>query len=122
MSNLGRYQDITRWSKKVGGPNNLLLLVAVGGYAVIRPAEGAIKMAVNKVKDHFSKKNNTSSERIYSVKIAGISNEGVKLKVGDSFRVLERDDDACLVEIIGNKDNPYFISSKLLEAISDYKA
>lgn len=34
MSNLGLYQKITTYSKKVGGPINFLLFVAGGGYGV----------------------------------------------------------------------------------------
>lgn len=43
MGNLGWYQLITTWSKKVGGPKNLLLLVAAGGYTIVRSVEAGGK-------------------------------------------------------------------------------
>ena len=37
------------------------------------------------------------------------------------FKVLERDGDAALIEIMNDENNPYFISAKFLSSISDYK-
>lgn len=51
----------------------------------------------------------------------GVSNEGVILESGDSFNVLESDGEAVLIEKIGDSNNPYLVSSELLEEISDYK-
>lgn len=108
MSNLGRYQDITRWSKKLGGSTNFLLVVAASGYAVLRPTEAVIKKGIHKAKKHFPEKGKKSNTRVFTVKTSGTSNEGIVLKEVDMFKVLERDGDSCLIEIIGNKNNPYF--------------
>ena len=41
--------------------------------------------------------------------------------VDDTFKVLEIDGDAALIEKIGDENNPYFVSGCFLESISDYK-
>ncbi len=41
-------------------------------------------------------------------------------KEGDHFKVLEEDGDSVLIELLGNDDNPYFVSKELLKEISDY--
>ncbi len=127
MNNLGGYQVLTTIAKKVGGPKKLIALI-VGGSAVVGTLvfEGG-KIAFRKGKEtvaHFKRKNQKSYQDlqvIYIIKQDGESNEGLKLKKGDSFRVLESDGDAVLIELIGNTNNPYFVSKKLLEHISDYK-
>lgn len=43
MGNLGWYQLLTTWAKKVGGPKQLMLLLAAGGYIIIRPVEAGGK-------------------------------------------------------------------------------
>lgn len=48
VSNLGLYQKITTYSKKVSGPVNFLLLVAGGGYVVGRIIETGITRTVKK--------------------------------------------------------------------------
>lgn len=62
-----------------------------------------------------------NSEKVYITKQDGESNEGLKFKVGDKFKVLESDGDAILIELIGNANNPYFVDVELLRAISDYE-
>lgn len=127
MSNLGGYQVLTTIAKKVGGPGKLIALI-VGGSAVVGAlaVEGG-KIAFKKGKEtvaYFKEKSNKlykNAQVKYIIKQDGESNEGLKLKTGDSFRVLESDGDAVLIELIGNKNNPYFVSKELLEQISDYK-
>lgn len=122
MSNLGLYQEMTTYAKKVGGPLQFVGIL-VGSGAVIG---GAIATSVNviskKVKKHIEDKNKRlESEIIYKVTCYGCSNEGLVFDVGDTFRVLESDGDAVLIEKIGNANNPYFVSKKFLNTISDYK-
>lgn len=59
---------------------------------------------------------------IYSVTAEGVSNEGLEFKIGDQFRVLEKDKDAVLIEKIGDDNNPYFVSEELFKNISNYKS
>lgn len=121
MSNLGWYQILTSMAKKVGGPKNLIGIfvgsgVIIGGVAVCGAVCGgnAIKRSLDK------KKQIRESAIIYTVDKEGKSNEGLLFEVGDRFKVLERDGDACLIEIEGNNNNPYFVSGIFLSSISDY--
>lgn len=119
MSNLGAYQAMTTLAKKVGGPVKLAILVAAGGYGVIRGGEAGVKAIVKGIKKHNEKK--TTDNKIYVVKKEGISNEGLSFNEGDKFRVLEIVEDAILIEKIGDTNNPYFVDVNLLRSISDYK-
>lgn len=124
MSNLGGYQVFTTLAKKVGGPGNLIALIAGGGAIVGGIAVKCGEFAVKKGKQAIAnrKKNDSSinSDTIYTVEREAESKEGLRFKVGDSFRVLECDGDAILIELIENKYNPYFVSEKLLKEISNY--
>lgn len=123
MSNLGAYQWLTTVAKKVGGPKNLVGIIAgtgaVTGVAIYKGGE----IAVKKIKKKMNKKEQQeiSDTIIYSVKEDGVSNEGLDFKIGDQFRVLETDKDAVLIEKIGDNNNPYFVSEELLKKISNYK-
>ena len=119
MSNLGLYQTMTTWSKKMGGPLNLLLAVGVGGYALGRTVEAGGKLIVKSVKKQIEKKKTANAE-IYVVNTEGTSNEGLHFSINDRFRVLEIADDAVLIEKIGNANNPYFVSADLLHSISNF--
>lgn len=122
MSNLGAYQTMTTLAKKLGGPVKLGLAIAVGGYAVIRTGESVCKLGIKKIRSHNENKKYTKENVItYSVTETGASNEGVMFRKGDVYKVLERDGDSVLVELIGNHNNPYFVSADFLSSISDYK-
>lgn len=127
MSNLGGYQVFTTLAKKVGGPGKLVALIASGGAIIggltVKGGEFAIKKAKKTIVNYREKSNNLykDTQVIYTIKQYGESNEGLKLNVGDSYRVLESDGNAVLIELIGNEDNPYFVSKELLKQISDYK-
>ena len=43
MSNLGPYQTMTTWSKRVGGPYNLAVIIALGGYCLGKIGELGVK-------------------------------------------------------------------------------
>ena len=58
---------------------------------------------------------------IYTVNAEGTSNEGLRFKVGDKFKVLDVVGDAGLIEIIRDNNSPYFVSLQFLSSISDYK-
>ena len=118
MSNLGWYQKITTAAKRVGGPKNLILLIGVGGYGILRLGEAGTKKFVRAIIQY--KENKKFSSKLYVVLAEGESNEGLLFKIGDTFRVLEADGDAILIEKIGEKSNPYFVDKELLLTISDY--
>ena len=98
----------------------MALLVGVGlalGVGATKGAEGII----NKIKNNTDKKQKSSETAvIYKINKEGRSNEGVLFKPNDEFKVLERDGDAGLIELIGNDKNPYFVSLKFLSGISNY--
>lgn len=125
MSNLGLYQWLTTTAKKVGGPINLLLLAGSLGAAIYKGGEMAVKWCVNTVK---TRKANKVSEpalrtelKLCSVTSPGKSDEGLEFSVGEQFYALKVDDNSVLVEKIGDKNNPCFVSAELLHRISDYK-
>lgn len=126
MSNLGGYQTLTTLAKKVGGPGKLVALIAGGGVLLggiaVKGGGFVIKKGKKAIAKH-KEKNGTSLENnqtTYTVQQDGESNEGLEFKVGDKFKVLDSDGDAILIELIGNKNNPYFVSKDLLERISDF--
>lgn len=53
MSNLGLYQKITTYSKKVGRPINFLLLVAGGGYGVGKIIEKAQTIPILSLRSYY---------------------------------------------------------------------
>lgn len=121
MSNLGMYQNITKWSKKLGGPVNFIAVVAVGGYAVGKCAEFVVKQGSRIVGNLAEKKQVTSeNDCVYTTRAAGWCDDEVVVSVGDKFRVLGCDGEAVLIELIGKPDNPYFVSDAWLRTVSDY--
>ncbi|MBQ2963202.1 MAG: hypothetical protein IJE14_00945 [Clostridia bacterium] len=126
MSNLGAYQTFTTIAKKFGGVKNLIGIIATGSATI--GAAGGIgayvggKKIVNNIKKRKTLKDVTlKDDIIYKVIKKGESNEGLKFEIGNEFRVLEADGEAILIEIIGDTNNPYFVSADLLHLISNYK-
>lgn len=115
MSNLGLYQKITTYSKKIGGPLQFLGAVALGGYIVLRTVEAGGKTVIKRLKSKEKAIANT-----YVVHTQGMSNEGLRFVVGEQFRVLEIVEDVVLIEKIGDVNNPYFVSAELLCSISNF--
>lgn len=135
MSNLGGYQVITTLIKRVGGPENAMKLAAAAGglllvaggaaHAGIQKATPALKKKAEQLIETWRSREGATGElagSVYTVTAAAESDQGVSFDVGDTFRVLERDADAVLIELIGNDDNPWVISADLLAEISDFPA
>lgn len=122
MSNLGAYQWITSTSKKVGGPINLLLLTGAIGAAVYKVSEIGVKKGIKAFKVHQATKTKRleANKNIYSVTSPGTSNEGIEFPIGTKFRVLEKDGNSVLIEKIGDKNNPYFVSAEFLCNVSNF--
>ena len=116
MRNLKGYQIMTTVAKKVGGPMNLVICMAVTGYAIGKLVEIPIKVLKEK-----------SSEKVYTVDTFGISDNGINLYPGDKFKVLEEDTEMAFIEIVGEVYNQYFekesnrktIRQKLLQIFGD---
>ena len=124
MSNLGAYQWITSTSKKVGGPVNLLLLTGAAGATLYKLGEIGVKKGIKAFKAYQATKTKCleTNENIYSVTSHGTSNEGVEFPIGTKFEVLKTDGDSVLIKKIGDKNNPYFVSSEFLRTISNYES
>ncbi len=119
MSNLGAYQWITETSKKVGGPKNLMGVIAVAG-AIVGVAVGVAGCKIiQKRQEKMNNKRKSIDIEKYVVNTFGISDEGIKFDVGEQFYVLATDEGAVLVEKVGD-NNPYFVSEEFLKKISDY--
>lgn len=122
MNNLGWYQVITTWSKKVGGPLNLLGIVAgVGALGGVAGTKGIEALVASQKKKAIEKEKVAELSKTYTIIKDGVSNEGLQFHVGETFRVLERDGNAVLIEKLGDDNNPYFVASEFLNGISDYK-
>lgn len=122
MSNLGWYQVITTWSKKVGGPLNLLGIVAgVGTLGGVVGTKGIEALVASQKKKATEKEKVAELSKTYTISKEGVSNEGLQFHVGETFKVLERDGNAVLIEKLGDDNNPYFVAAEFLNGISDYK-
>ena len=117
MSNLGMYQLITQWSKKVGGPRNFLVLVAGAGAVSYKCLEFTVKKIYNLAKKRNSIK--YSDETTYTINKSAVDNQNLEFNVGDKFKVLETDGNAVLIEKTGDKNNPYYVSANFLRTISN---
>ena len=122
MSNLGWYQIMTTVAKKCGGPLKFVGGVfGAGALAGVAGTKG-VKVIADFVKNRATEKNrDIEKSLIYNVCKEGVSNEGLQFHVGETFKVLERDGNAVLIEKIGDNNNPYFVASEFLNEISDYK-
>ncbi len=119
MSNLGPYQWFTTASKKLGGPIQFVLLAALGGYILFRGIEAGGKYVyklVKKNKDLSDGEILNASKWI--VKVEGTSNEGIHFNIGDEFYILGNDNDAILIDKIGDSNSPYYISKNFFDFIT----
>lgn len=121
MGNLGWYQLMTTLAKKVGGPKNLFLLVAAGGYTIVRSVETGGKIVYRLVKNKSKSTSQESSLEICAFTENGIGENGLSFSSGDKFFIAEIHDDAVLIEKENDDNNPYFVSANWLQTVSNYK-
>lgn len=129
IGNLGAYQIMTTWAKKVGGPVNLLLLVlgagGLGGGAAVYTGRDKIESFLNRIKQitGLGARKGALEVQEYKYKCTSdckISKE-LTLKCGDRFAVLWKDEDKALICVEGASKNPYFVSKAPLEKASDFE-
>lgn len=122
MGNLGGYQTLTTFAKKVGGPEKLVTLLIGSGMILgitIEKSRVYISKKTKKLLYEFKEKNcSVENGNIYIVIKNCEINEKLRLEKNNLYRVLESDGDAVLIELFGNDNNPYVISKKMLEDIS----
>ena len=121
MSNLGWYQLMTTFAKKVGGPKRFMSMLFGGGALT----GGTLVWGGSKIKKIICKELKKKEDArkaaiIYTVDKNAKSKEGLAFVAGDRFKILEKIDDAALIEKLGDNNNPYFVSCKFLASISDY--
>lgn len=123
VGNLGNYQRMVQLAKATNGPVALGIYVLAGGFLVGAAVGPTIKKGANKAYQSAKLKVRASRSAklgTYIVVTEANAGMGLRLRVGDEFRVLEQDGDAVLVEVCGNAENPHVVSAKLLEEISDF--
>jgi hypothetical protein len=126
MGNLGGYQTITKVIKALGGPAKATVIgvtvVSVSGYGIGRGAEAGAKKAVKALKASLAKRNApcATKDQVFEVVSDGEDGSGLRLSVGDAYRVMERDGDAVQIEVLGAVDNPYFVSAEFLRSVSGF--
>lgn len=117
MGNLGWYQTIVHWSKKVGGPLNLLFIVFASGGVFTKLVDIIWKW----VKSKAAKNDGIETPTIiYTVAKDVTSSEASFLKKGCQFRVWGKDKDALIIEVLNDAHNPYCVSAKWLATVSDF--
>ena len=108
-------------SEEVWGP--LKFVGGVFGAGALAGVVGTkgVEALAGFVKNRATEKNSDIEKSlIYNVCNEGVSNEGLQFHIGETFKVLERDGNAVLIEKIGDNNNPYFVASEFLNEISDY--
>ncbi|MFG2979568.1 hypothetical protein ACGFYY_42100 [Streptomyces sp. NPDC048331] len=126
MSNLGGYKTITTVVKSLGGPAKATVIVgsvvATGGYMVLRCAEAGVKNAVKASKAALAKRNApcATKDQVFKVVSDGGDDSGLRLSVGDEYRVMDCDGDAIQIEVLGGAGNPYFVSAAFLRSVSGF--
>lgn len=122
MSNLGDYQKITTVSKAVGGPKNLVMLLLLAGATGGKLVDIGIKEGKKFVlsKHEEKRKQKEASEILYTAKKDAEDEQGLRFSKGDKIRVLENDADSILIEKIGDRSNPYYVSRDFLKCMSDF--
>lgn len=124
VGNLGDYQRIVQLIKALGGPaaaKKYAALAAAGLVAIGGLGYAGLQKSVPLVKNWLGsfKQRGELSDVSYVVRSAATDDQGLEFVKGDVFRVLERDGDAVLIEIVGRHDNPWVVSGVLLAQISD---
>ena len=126
MSNLGGYQIMVTVAKKLGGPKNFVITLVGGGVlgGVVLGLSGAKTFPKAKawILTRIKRKElqYMANGRTFIVSGESKDNDGVMFVRGDKYKILSRDDDAVMIEKIGNKDNPYIVSTEVLKEISDF--
>lgn len=122
MSNLGWYQKITTASKAVGGPKRLFGLVFAGGASVGVGGTILTQKTFKAIKNKINKKNTNhiNNGKIFRVITKGTDSNGLVLKFGDNYRILNHDGEAILIEKLGDDNNPYYVSADFLKEISEF--
>lgn len=128
MSNLGGYETAVKTIKRLGGPKNaigwgVVGVLLVGIALTLRPT---VEKGFKKGKAWISSKRENkevqylAEGRVFTISSENADVEGVNLVHGDTYRVLGRDENAVIIEKLGDNNNPYVVSAEVLKEISDF--
>lgn len=122
VGNLGNYQLMTMLAKKAGGPIALLITTLGAGYLIGRTTEAGGKKGIGALKKAIQNRNIPCEvkDKVFTVQTDGTDDQGLEFKVGATYKVLECSDDAILIELTGNDNNPHVVSDAFLATISDF--
>lgn len=113
MSNLGMYQKIIEYSKKVGGPLNLLGITLGTGALIGISGKTIVDNLKNKKENNLLEINQE-----FEVTTAGQDDSNLSFEVGDIFKVILVDIDVVLIEKIKDENSPYYTSNDFLSRVS----
>lgn len=120
-SNLGMYKVMTILAKKVGGPVPLAAITMGIGYVGGTAIKVTADKVISRVKKSIAENEPVDSETIYTVSVTSQFEDEVSFTEGDCFRIVAKDEDALIIEIIGAERNPYLVSEDWLKAVSNYE-
>lgn len=120
MSNLGGYQAIVVLVKKLGGPGQAAAIVIGGAASAGALALAGAQKIAAKVRERREADDGSHLPH-FTVTVNASTKDGLEMVVGNQFRVLERDGDAVLIEILGQGDNPHVASAEFLKSVSNFQ-
>ena len=123
MTNLGNYQTLVVLAKRVGGPKTLAAAFIASGAVLGLGAEHGGKKALGVARKNRGKPpvRRIATTHLMQVDASGVEEgAGLRLKRGDTYRVLEADGDAILIGVLEDPDNPYMVSRQFLQSVSDF--
>lgn len=126
MSNLGGYQTIVKVVKTLGGPRKATVIVgstvALAGYGALRGVEAGVKVGVAASRASVERRIRPCPTRgqVFEVTSNGEERGQLVLSAGNEYRVIDCDQDAVVIEVLGARDNPHVVSQAFLESISNY--
>jgi hypothetical protein len=127
-SNLGAYQTMVELAKSADGPVKLGLYVAAGGLLVggtaVALAGPTVKkgasFALDAAKHKFAPSKSVKP-MVFTISSEADGGKGLRLYVGDTFTVTNEIEGGALIHIRGKKQNPWMVSSHMLENVSDFR-
>jgi len=122
MSNLGGYKTATTVMKALGGPKVAVTIIGSGLLLVGGGLYAGLEKLVKTVGPKIRKRAAPCPTRgqIFTVTADGNSGDGVWLRAGEDYRVVECDGDAVTIEVLGRDDNPQSVSGVFLCTASAY--
>jgi hypothetical protein len=122
MSNLGGYRNATMVMKALGGPKAAVAIIGSGLLILGGGLYAGVEVLVKTVGPKLRKRAVPCPHRgqFFIVAADGDSGDGLSLRAGENYRLIECDGDAVIVEVIGRDDNPHAVSGAFLSTISGY--